>query len=40
MDCLTIESGKTDKDVNILVITDHISQNIHKHVSLHYKQHK
>ena len=25
MDCLTIESGKSDKDVNVLVITDHFT---------------
>ena len=25
MDCHTIESGKTGKDVNILVITDHFT---------------
>ena len=26
MDFLTIESGKTDKDVNILIITDHFTR--------------
>ena len=26
IDFLTIESGKTDKEVNILVITDHFTQ--------------
>ena len=26
MDILTIELGKTDKDVNILVVTDHFTQ--------------
>ena len=26
MDFLAIGSGKTDKDVNILVVTDHFSQ--------------
>ena len=25
MDFLTVESGKTDKDVNILVVTDHFT---------------
>ena len=29
MGCLTIESGKGDKDVNILVITDHLMRYTH-----------
>ena len=39
MDFHTIESGKTGKDVNILVITDHFTQNA-QHLLLHHKQHE
>ena len=33
MDCLTIESNKQDKDVNILVVTDHFTRLAHDFVT-------